>query len=602
MYRSLYFKIILIFVVLMVTVMAAIGTVLLNGVFQFYTNEFVTQIDQNLNNDTDLRRALSGILSDEDYVESIKLALDAYKSSFGIDMYRNYYILSKEGKYLYGSDEEANQTIVITPNILSAMEGGEGKVQLWGSDYTDYAIYIGNEDNECIIYIRDTQEEMRQLSGRLVTIILQTIMFGLLIAVVLSFFLAKAITSPIQSLTKGAQLITAGEFTEKIDVHARDEIGILTVTFNNMNQVLKNTIEELSGERRKLETIMSYLKDAVIAFTDDGSVIHINTSALELFKGIKVDKFNLQQMLILLNIQYANNNIKEIDYENSCTLHEIEYMDKALDITISALKYMDNNTPHDGYIADGYLAVIHDVSSRYELEKAQRTFVADVSHELKTPLTSIRGYIESIQLYPDMDIRFKEEFLGNAIEECDRMLRIIGDLLMLSKLENQKTQWQISSFDTNEFLHQICNMMRIESDSRNLELKYMDNEKLPWILADKDRIKQVIINIIANSIRYSNENGSIIVAARANDSIVRIFIRDNGIGIPEEDIPRIFERFYRVEKSRTTDTGGTGLGLAIAKEIIESHGGTITIKSKLGMGTDIMIDLPIITHLESDEV
>ena len=596
MYRSLYFKIILIFVVLMVTVMAAIGTVLLNGVFQFYTNEFVTQIDQYLNNDTELRRALSGQLSDDNYVESIKLVLDAYKSSFGIDMYRNYYILSKEGEYLYGSDEEANQTIVITPNILSAMEGGEGKAQFWGADYTDYAVYIGNDENECIIYIRDTQEEMRQLSGRLVTIILQTILFGLLIAVVLSFFLAKAITSPIQSLTKGAQLITAGEFTEKIDVHARDEIGILTVTFNNMNQVLKNTIEELSGERRKLETIMSYLKDAVIAFTDDGGVIHINTSALELFNGIRIEKFNLQQMLMLMNIQYANDNIKEIDYENSCTLREIEYKDKALDITISALKYMDNNTPHDGYIV-----VIHDVSSRYELEKAQRTFVADVSHELRTPLTSIRGYIESIQLYPDMDSSFKEEFLGNAIEECDRMLLIIGDLLMLSKLENQKTNWQISSFDTNEFLNQICNMMRNQADSHGLTLKYTANEKLPWILADKDRIKQVIINIIANSIRYSNENGTIVVAAKSNDSIVRIFIRDNGIGIPEEDLPRIFERFYRVEKSRTTDTGGTGLGLAIAKEIVESHGGKILIKSKLGVGTDIMIDLPIITLLESGE-
>ena len=593
MYRSLYFKIILIFVVLMVTVMAIVGTVLLNGVFKFYTNEFVTQIDQYMNPNTELRRVLTDMLNDENYVESMKPVLEAYKSSFGIDMYRNYYILSREGKYLYGSDEEADQTIIITPNILSAMGGGDGKEQMWGSDQTDYAVYLGNENNNCIIYIRDTQEEMRQLSGQLFTNILQTILLGLLIAVVLSFFLAKAITSPIQSLTKGAQLITAGEFTEKIDVHARDEIGILVVTFNNMNQALKNTIEELSGERQKLETIMAYLKDAVLAFTDDGSIIHINTSALELFNGIDINEFNLQQMLILLKIQYAQDNIKDIDYENSYTLHEVEFMDKALDITVSALKYIENNTPHDGYIV-----VIHDVSSRYELEKAQRTFVADVSHELRTPLTSIRGYIESIQLYPDMDISFKEEFLNNAIEECDRMLGIIGELLTLSKLENRKTEWKISSFDTNEFLYQICNMMRIEAESRNLKLSYVKNEKLPWILADKDKIKQVVLNIIANSIRYSKETGTIIVAARSNNSIVRIFIRDNGIGIPEEDIPRIFERFYRVEKSRTSDTGGTGLGLAIAKEIVEAHGGTIVIKSKIDVGTDIIIDLPVTTQLE----
>lgn len=596
MYRSLYFKIILIFVVLMVTVMAVVGTVLLNGVFQFYTNEFVTQIDQYLNINSELRKVLNDKMNDENYVEEIKTVLEVYKTSFGIDIYRNYFILTKEGGYLYGSDENANQIITITPNIVTAMGGEDGKTQLLGVDYTDYAIYLESGENECIIYIKDTQEEMRLLSWRLFSIIIQTIFFGLLISIVLSFFLAKAITSPIQSLTKGAKLIAEGEFTEKIDVHARDEIGILTVTFNNMNQALKNMVEELSGERQKLETILSYLKDAVIAFTEDGKIIHINKSALDLFGKIDIETFDLKQLLILLKIQYTSDNIENINYENSYTLHEVEYNDKALDITFSALKYIDNNI-----LRDGYIVVIHDVSSRYELEKAQRMFVADVSHELRTPLTSIRGYIESIQLYPNMDKRFKEEFLANAIEECDRMLRIIGDLLTLSKLENKKTKWQISSFDTNEFLSQICNLMRIEADGNNIELTYLENEKLPWILADKDRIKQVIINIISNSIRYSKENGNITVAAKSNDSIIRIFIRDNGIGIPEEELPRIFERFYRVEKSRTTDTGGTGLGLAIAKEIIEAHGGDINIKSKIGIGTDMIIDLPVITNLESDE-
>lgn len=596
MYRSLYFKIILIFVVLMVTVMAVVGTVLLNGVFQFYTDEFVTQIDQHLNFDADLRRVLIDKLNDNDYVESIASVLESFKSSLGIDIYRNYYILTKEGLCLYSSDTDPSQIITITPNILSAMDGKDGKAQLLGAEYTDYAVYIENDNNDCIIYIKDTQEEMRQLSLRLFLIILQTIVIGLVIAVILSFFLAKAITSPIQSLTKGAQLITAGKFTENIDVRARDEIGILTVTFNNMNQTLKDTIEELLGERQKLETILVYLKDGVIAFNEIGKVIHINKSALELLDNIDAETFELTHLLTMLKIQYAYNNIKEVDSDHSYILHEVEYKNKALDITVSTLKYADKNMTRDGYIV-----VIHDVSSRYELEKAQRTFVADVSHELRTPLTSIRSSIESIQLYPDMDIKYKDEFLGNAIEECDRMLRIIGELLSLSKLENKKEKWQISSFNVNDFLNQICNMMRIEAESHNLELTYMDNDKLPWILADKDKIKQVIINIIANSIRYSKDSGNVIVAARANDVIVRIFVRDNGIGIPEEDLPHIFERFYRVEKSRTTDTGGTGLGLAIAKGIVEAHGGTITIKSKVGIGTDMIIDLPIITELESDE-
>nr|MBQ4319427.1 HAMP domain-containing protein [Clostridia bacterium] len=593
MYRSLYFKIVLIFVVFMITVMAVVGTVLLNSVFSFYTRDFVGQLDEQLAPDAPVRSELESVMTYDGYPAIQKDILDAYGTTLGIDTYRNFYILDMNGLFLAGSDEELGRSLTKTPNMLTAMTGGTGTKQPLGSEYSDYAVYLERDGRECIIYIKDSQEEMRQLSWELFSIILQSVLFGLLIAVVLSFFLAKAITGPIQSLTHGAQLISAGEFAHEIDVHSRDEIGTLTSTFNHMKQVLKNTLDEVTGERRKLETVMACLKDAVIAFTDRGRMIHINKSALELLGSDYRETMTLSDFTKLLCIEYVQGELSKLSGEGSYVVRNVEYGSseqgsRALDINFSVLKYIEDNRTRDGLIV-----VMHDITSRYELDKAQREFVANVSHELRTPLTVIKGSVESIQLYPDMDAQMRDTFLENAVQESDRMLRIIGDLLTLSRLDNNKTKWEISTFDPIKVLTRLCDIMQNDAKSHNHTLRFERQGGLPMITADKEKIEQVVINIISNSIKYTPDGGLIILRARSDDESIFISVSDNGVGIPEEDLPRLFERFYRVEKARTTDTGGTGLGLAIAKEIAEAHGGTIGIRSKVGSGTEVTIELPI---------
>jgi len=603
MYRSLYFKIVLIFVVFMITVMAVVGTVLLNSVFTFYTRDFVGQLDEQLAYGAAVRGELEGAMSNDSYPAIQKDILDAYGTTLGIDTYRNFYILDMNGEFLAGSNEELGRMLTKTPNMLTAMTGGTGTEQPLGAEYSDYAVHLENDGRECIIYIKDSQEEMRQLSWELFSIILQSVFFGLLISVVLSFFLAKAITGPIQSLTHGAQLISAGEFAHEIDVHSRDEIGTLTTTFNHMKQVLKNTLDEVTGERRKLETVMACLKDAVIAFNDRGRVIHINKSALELLGSDYRDTMTLTDFMRLLCIEYAHNELIKLSGEGSYVIRNVEYDSpalisngpgyRALDINFSVLKYLEENRTRDGLIV-----VMHDITSRYELDKAQREFVANVSHELRTPLTVIKGSVESIQLYPDMDTQMRDTFLENAVQESDRMLRIIGDLLTLSRLDNNKTKWEISTFDPTKVLSRLCDILQNDAKSHNHTLKFEKRGELPHITADKEKIEQVVINIISNSIKYTPDGGLIILRARADEDAIYISVSDNGVGIPEDDLPRLFERFYRVEKARTTDTGGTGLGLAIAKEIAEAHGGTIGIRSKVGKGTEVTIELPLVCELK----
>lgn len=606
MYRSLYFKIILIFVVFMITVMAVVGTVLLNSVFIFYNKEFVAQMDEYLSPGRQLREELTAAFAEDDFAGAQKDILSAYASFLGIDKYRNYYILDESGSVLAGSQEAPDAGLTITGNILAAMTGADGKEQIVGSEYADYAVPIKSDSRAAIIYIKDTQDEMRELSWQLFSIILQSVMFGLVIAVFLSFFLAKAITQPIQQLTRGAQLISEGQFTERIEVESKDEIGILTATFNRMGAILKNTLAEVEGERRKLETIFAYLKDGVIAFAEDGSVIHINKSAIEMFgEDYDKDTFTFEYMLGLFSFEFTQAYVSSDEEGLSYVWRDVQLgATRALDVNIGTLRYQDEDVEREGLVV-----VLHDITSRYELDKSRREFVANVSHELRTPLTSIQFTAETLLEYEDIPDELEREYLGDIVTNCERMLRIVTDLLTLSRLDNKRTRWKISNFDLVDALGNICQMLSVQAAEKNQTITMHGDDQSIGITADKERIEQVVINIVTNSIKYTPEGGKIDVFVSKNTKKVPeiegesacIVIRDNGIGIPEEDLPRLFERFYRVEKSRTSETGGTGLGLSIAKEITEAHGGKISIASRQNEGTAVTIILPLKTKLESVE-
>jgi two-component system sensor histidine kinase VicK len=201
-------------------------------------------------------------------------------------------------------------------------------------------------------------------------------------------------------------------------------------------------------------------------------------------------------------------------------------------------------------------------------------------------------------IYPDIPSETRKEFLSMAVSESDRMTRIVKDLLVLSRLDNNRMRWQVSEFAVDEFLRHVCDVMKTEADLHKHTLLFLGDSDSGNITADKERIEQVIINIISNAIKYTDDGGRILVSVKPNDESIKITVKDNGIGIPKEDVEHLFERFYRVEKSRTTDSGGTGLGLAIAREIVDAHGGKIKIKSKVGSGSEVSVELPRKAALE----
>ncbi len=598
MKTSLYSKIILILVLFVVIVMIFSGVVLINNVTNFYMDDFYTGMNEVFDKNSKLALDLSGAAESKDYKNSVKEILDSYSGVLGIDDHRNFYILDSIGAYVDGTDDKLGGSLEKTPNLISALSGRKENKQPSSKDYADYAYIIESEDQVLIVYIKDSMEEMQRFIWTLFSIILQSMLISLVFAVVLSFFLSKAITKPLKNITESAKQLREGDFEHDIEVTTDDEIGMLSSTFNEMKAALKNTLDVASDERAKLETVFTYLRDGVIAFTEDGRVLHINKSAVDLFGKAYSEKFNLKKFIKLLNMDGSGDKATDPHPTIDPMIEsDIMYNGRVLDINFGNIKYNENNQSHDGIIA-----VIHDITGRYELEKSRREFVANVSHEMRTPLTSIRGACETMLRDADMPAEMKQIFLNMALTECDRMTNIVSDLLTLSRLDNSKTRWKITKYSISKSLKHVTDVIGVDAKAHSHVLETDIPDEIPEISADRERIEQVLINILSNSVKYTPDGGKISVSAcDTNDGSIKIIISDNGIGIPKEDLGRIFERFYRVEKSRTSETGGTGLGLAIAKEIIEAHNGSIKIDSEYKIGTTVTITLPIESSLKTSE-
>ncbi len=601
MYKNLHYKIILIFVVFTIALMTVIGAMLVSGAYAFYNNDFLEEMNEAFSPSGTLKNELSSALGKENATVRQKEILRSYATQLGISKYRNYYILDQNGMYLDGSDARLGAELEKTSNMISAMAGKNGTEKQFWTDYIDYAIYLENGDASRIIYIKDMQNEARSFTAMVFQIALQALFIGLGVAVLLSFFLAKAITSPIGRLTEGAQKIAHGEFESEIENRSDDEIGVLTMAFNHMKDVLKDTLDEITGERQKFETLFIYLNEAVLAFDNNGRLIHINKTACALFRtdgdGMFADGTNLtfSKMIKSFDVDYKEISDRYKESRNYM-VRDVMFDEKALDVNLAEFRYFEKNEEKKGI-----MCVIHDNTSRYELDKSRREFVADISHELRTPLTGIKGALETVIEYPELDSEIRDNFLHMAVEECDRMTRIVSDLLVLSRLDNKRTAWKIETFSPSRFLDHIYDVMTAEAKNRSHTFTRKYPAEMPDITGDREKLQQVLINVVSNAMKYTSDGGTIDMSAVPMEKGVAICVSDTGMGIPKEDLPRLFERFYRVEKARSSDAGGSGLGLAIAKEILDAHGGEIRVESTVGKGTDMYIILPYETLLKNDD-
>ena len=591
MFRSLHMKLTLILLLLITSLMAVVGAFLTTSVSSFYINTFYQQMEGAFGADrTEFVASLRTVAAEPDGAGGIQERLEANAGLLGIDYRtRNYFVLDGvTGEYITGSADSTELPREQSANLLTARsavarkdETAVGDESDFTADYMDVAIPIMGGDNAFIIYILDNKDTVSGLNSQLFQLIMQALVIGLLISVLLSFLLSKTMVGPIEKLTAGAERVAAGDFDSELPVESTDEIGILTGTFNEMAGVLQSTLAAMENERNKLDTLFLHMTDGVVAFDHAGRLIHCNPAANELLQRTVEADCTYEELLGDLH-----------PFENILALQRPNYVEDELVVGERILElYL---APFSDAEQGGVLIVLHDVTEQHRNEERRKEFVANVSHELRTPLTNVRSYAETLRdAEGEIPIEMANSFLDIIITETDRMTHIVQDLLTLSRLDAGNAELVLSRFPFGDAIGSVVRANALNAKQRQHELAYDEPESLPLIVGDRSRLEQVMMNIIGNAIKYTPDGGHIRVTAGASEDMVWMDVQDDGIGIPEKDRERIFDRFYRVDKARSRESGGTGLGLSIAKEIVERHHGTIGLLPHQGKGTIVRLTLPI---------
>ena len=584
MFRSLHRKLVLVLVLLIVSVMAVVGTFLINSVTSYHIREFQSQMSSVFTSEFIL--TLEQNAGDGNALQGM---IEAYSAPLGIDEYRCFYVLDgRTGAYLSGSDDDYGAQLQLTPNVLAAMNGQVGQQTQTLGEYFDVAIPIRDGEGKVafVVGVLDDKTELQELNWNLFTILIRAILFGLVVAIFLSFLLSKTITTPVEKLTDQAARIAAGDFTSSAQIQSEDEIGILSDTFDEMSAQLETTLRQVEEERNKLDTLFQHMADGMVAFDSDGMLLQFNAAAEEMLDR-KLDE-SLRYTDVFPEVQ-----VRQEDVALDGRSIEIDYAagPRFLKIYFAPIRL--------GAEGKGLMAVLHDVTEQRKLDDSRREFVANVSHELRTPLTNVRGYAETLMSADDIDRDIQMRFLGVISSEADRMTRIVKDLLTLTRLDYNRMEMHMQRMDLRELGQKAAAAMEGQAKSQGLTLTCDLPEEMPAVTGDPERIQQVIINIITNAIKYNKPQGSIAITGGVEAGQVFLRVEDTGIGVPKADLERLFERFYRVDKARSRESGGTGLGLAIAKQIVETHGGRIGFDSEYGKGSIVTLYLP---RAKEDEV
>lgn len=584
--KSIQWRLVFIYLTLVLIVMISSGTFI---IWQIRDNEY-KKIHNELKNTAESIR--ENIVSDDGSINPRWKDINTWVGDRSIFINKKIYILDDQGNIIIPDTEENGQEQwnkrVVYETIISKKPAVGDPVQILEGglvqEYVDYAypILVGDVLKN-IIFIRASTQETSNSIAIITNIIVIASFLALFITVIFCTYFAKTLTEPIKILTRKAKEMAEGHLDTKIDVKSNDEIGQLTESFNHMAEELNQMLLTISGEKNKLETVITHMADGILAFDRKGHLIHANPAAHTM-----LDMTDKEQYFYDI---FKRNGI-ELSFDEFLTMKP-GYIKQHLMLVKD--KYINGCFATYGRKkgeSDGVIIVLQDVTEQKELEEMRKEFVANVSHELRTPLTTVKSYAETLLdgAVDNKDLALS--FLQVINNEADRMTALVQDLLELSRLDNKQVKFNLKSVNIAQLIIKSVEQHQILAQKKNQNLGYsITNEKI-IINIDPERIQQVLSNVISNAIKYSPEEAKINVSLSEEEDFVVVKVTDTGFGIPESDLPRIFERFYRVDKARSRQMGGTGLGLAIAKEIMEHHKGKIYAESEYGKGTTITMKFP----------
>jgi two-component system, OmpR family, sensor histidine kinase VicK len=598
-FRSIHLKFVLIYVMLILIAMQIIGvyfvrqleeTLLTNTIQSFNerVNLLAYDIEEEMvkergKDDPTREEAIKNILRDYDAVDiteirvidarTLKVIGTSETDNQGIVGQRTTELMVKRSIVLEEAESEiviqrGQRTWVLATPIISSRE-------VIGS------IYL-------VAKIENIFSQMKTINNILAT----GTAIALAVTAFLGILLAQTITRPIADMKKQALAMTKGNFSRKVKVYDYDEIGQLAMTFNNLTKKLQEAQATTEGERRKLSSVLSYMTDGVIATDRKGRVILINEPAAKLL-NVSRETVLSQSIVTLLGLEESYTFEDLLEEKESVIL---DYSTKSKHYILRAnFSVIQKET---GFV-NGLITVLHDITEQEKIEMERREFVANVSHELRTPLTTMRSYLEALAEGAWRDEEIAPKFLEVTQTETERMIRLVTDLLQLSKLDSKDYLLSKEWVNFIPYFHRIIDRFELTKDQNVVFYRNLPDYPI-FVDIDEDKMTQVLDNIISNALKYSPEGGQVTFTVEEELNFIVVSISDEGMGIPSENLDNIFERFFRVDKARTRKLGGTGLGLAIAKEMVNAHGGSIWAVSEEGKGTVISFSLPYERSEEDD--
>ena len=500
-------------------------------------------------------------------------------------------IIAEDGKVIgeSSSDSSLMENHIERQEVKEALSGRIGIESRYSSTNKIDMLYVAipvesGRTYKAVIRLSVPLTDIQKIQSHYFNNIIMSVIIGIFLTSIITYVLVKNITKPFNELTYITSQIAKGNYDRRININSMDEAGQFAEVFNNMAEKLEITIGDLSDKKNKLEAILKSMQNGVIAVDNIGKIMLVNPAALFIF-GLKENILGKHILEVFRNIE-----LEDIIYKHEDSNKEIKlnYPEKKV-LRVKATSIKDVNEARKDM---GVVVVIQDITELRLLEQIRSDFVANVSHELKTPLTSIKGFAETLKDGAINDEVTREKFLDIINVEADRLTRLINDILSLSELENKKQSILLERVNFNEGIDETHDMLLSLSKLKDINLIFKKDDDIPRVMGNRDKVKQLLINLIDNAIKYTPKGGTVTVKTYFRDNFVCIDVADTGIGIQKEYIPRLFERFYRVDKGRSRALGGTGLGLAIVKHIVASMNGSITVESEPGIGTVFTIMIP----------
>ena len=578
MLRSIQWRITVSFILVTLIIMAILGVYLVNS----SRNSQLDNLRSQLENEAAItaEACLPSLLNADESAN-----LDSLAKKLGAEIETRITIVALNGTVLGDSEEDPHtmENHGDRPEIVDALATGVGESTRYSATLGQRMLYVAvpiyyQDEILGVARVSLPLTTVEDLERRVTLIIVIAMAIAMALVVLAAWVTSRITTRPIRKLTAASKRIASGELGQKLAIEARDEVGELTHAFNEMSAKTKELVETISEDRTRLATILDNMTDGVIMVDTEGNVSLANKAAEKLFS------------------------IKEAKNEPLIEAVRDHEVDELLRLCLRTAQ--TQATQYESSVSKGYLRVVaipiahtgvlllfQDLTELRSLQTTRRELIGNISHEFRTPLAGIKAMVETLTGGAMDDKVAAKDFLTRIDSEVDRLTQLVEELTELSRIETGKAELKKEPIDLNKLVEEVIAQLSPQAERQQLSISREFATNLPSVLADKDRVRQVITNLVHNAIKFTPAGGRITITSRALEGSVVVHIADTGIGIPEEDLPRVFERFYKGDKARAG--GGTGMGLAIAKHVIQAHGGNIWVRSEEGKGSTFAFSLPL---------